>query len=114
MKTIQECVDAGTELLEMKFPGRLANVDDKRLKMWDPELCILALVFGSYEAGLKALGISEEAGENFGFNAYSEEHKDYVALNQAWATAIFKQRTWRSHPVSSFIALFAPPFAIGA
>ncbi|MEU8317120.1 hypothetical protein AB0C33_02015 [Nonomuraea sp. NPDC048881] len=78
-------VDRGFRLLEEKAPRTWRDrVNRADLNMGDPDSCILAQIFGSYTAGLEALGLQIGTfGEmRNGFNAVCpEEHRD---LTEAW------------------------------
>lgn len=68
------------------------KIDLARLKMWDPEDCILGQLYGVYATGLARLELSFEAARDFGFHIVSPDGKDpdvtYEELRDAWVGVI--------------------------
>jgi hypothetical protein len=81
-------VAVGERLLDQRVPGWRRVVDGDALDLASCERCVLGQVFGDYERGLIALGISEEDEviEMYGFNADDEDGSSvsYRSLRAAW------------------------------
>jgi hypothetical protein len=79
MFTIQ--VAAGAALLDMKRPGWREEIDTDRLDVQFYDTCILGQLYGEFDEGLLALGLTyDEAGEHGFCGAFSR----YDVLTDEW------------------------------
>jgi hypothetical protein len=100
--TKAECVEAGMARLDADRPGWWRDLDEHSLDMRSGRDDVLGRVYGSFFAGLRALGLfdgSDACGVRFGFiHAQAWDEARGVArssagdLARAWACAIGERR----------------------
>lgn len=95
MSNAAQAVAKGVELLdrEVDFSASLTNwrskIDLDSLVMSDVNWCVLGQIYGSYDNGLRALGLSERMSREHGFitdDAFGSG--DFVELTREWKNAL--------------------------
>lgn len=99
METMADRVQRGVALLDQRVPDWRERIDVERLDMAVSAHCVLGQLNGGhrtptpYTAGLDALGLDYQGGEEHGFELHGRgERADYllayVALRYLWVAAI--------------------------
>jgi hypothetical protein len=60
-------VQAGATFLDELMPDWTSRIDPERLSMASKDDCIIAQLFGSYETGVRRLGVCVSEARRFGF-----------------------------------------------
>ena len=85
-------VASGANYLDVVAPEWVSKIDLGSLGMAWPKSCVLGQVFGSYETGLRRLGLDEAYAQGNGFNIGSNgQYIQFVAypfLKAAWMREI--------------------------
>lgn len=87
--SVEERVRRGIALLDKKGPENWrTNIDLSDLDLKDPWDCVLGKVYGTFSAGVLALGIGSLA-SRYGFNVYESTNwhyhdAEYDALEVEW------------------------------
>lgn len=76
-------VRRGVDLLDAEVPTWRDKIDPSRLHLTNCKECVLGQVFGSYEAGLNALGLTWDAAD-YGFSLESESPQQWAWLTRTW------------------------------
>lgn len=79
-------INAGIKLLDSEVPNWRGKIDIDELDLGSCSVCVLGQVFGDYDDGIEALGVS---GYDYGFNTMS----DMSGLTAAWKEALGKNNT---------------------
>ena len=85
MITLQQAearVALGAYLLDISATGWRDRVNPGTLLTQSGARCPLGQTYGSYFAGIKALGLDAQLASELGF--FSEEREDYPKLDMAW------------------------------
>ena len=90
---------AGAEFLDTKIPGWDMKIDPGRLKIGHGEACALGQLFGNFENGQKALGLSDAIAQQYGFFARNRRRDSYRALDAAWQRLLAERRAIRTRQV---------------
>jgi Uri superfamily endonuclease len=77
-----KAVDHGAALLDERLPGWRRVIDPDGLELRHCSECILGQLFGDYDRGLQALGLSEDDASTHGF--YRPARSTWERLNAAW------------------------------
>lgn len=88
-----KAASVGARLLDEKHPGWAGEVDLDKLDMRHGNRCVLGLVYGSYENGLRVLGLSgdRETTNTHGFHAF--HGRSYERLDRVWKKEIASRRS---------------------
>ena len=80
----------GAALLDMKRPGWRAEINLETMLIRKFNLCVLAQLYGSYEEGLRVLGLLEDFEEVFrhGFSLPSGMGQPWALLQEEWELLI--------------------------
>lgn len=81
-------VGRGVALLDEHNPDWREHVDSHSLNMSSSCGCVLGQVYGSYDAGLAALGMSEFGSEPSRFGFFTWGRQRWWHLEAAWRKAI--------------------------
>src|SRR5437667_4843660 len=90
---LYQFIQNGIDLLDEKKPGWYQKIDLECLWLADCHGCILGQLYGSYAAGLNALGLS--SGWNHGFSSLFP--KNFSIMGKIWVNEIMKQQLKHTH-----------------
>ncbi len=80
----EEDVLRGVALLDAEVPRWRERVKPKRLHLVNCKECVLGQVFGDFESGFNALGLTWYDAESYGFVLDSGDPHRYGWLTRAW------------------------------
>lgn len=86
MNAYEEAIARGTALLDRERPGWRKRVKPSKLHLADCHTCVLGQVYGSFDSGLSALGLTYFDAEDYGFllPANRDNTGHYGWLTRAW------------------------------
>lgn len=106
---LQVAAAKGAERLDEVHEGWAAAIDAEAIDVWHIDSCVTALLFGSYEKGLEAMGISpsnDGAVIDHGLAVADDwlddlisDHariKSHEMLNAYWRAEVGRRRVWQS------------------
>jgi hypothetical protein len=84
-------VARGAGLLDRKMQHWRRKVNAEALSVSSVRSCVLAQVYGSYEAGIKELGLSRAEAVSYGFiwrAGHWDDDAERAALDEAWRAQV--------------------------
>lgn len=82
----------GAKILDKSFPNWWEKISLGRLRMSEPDTCILGQLYGSYKQGCEELDLKRRERIRNGFLLPDEHHVTrYARLRLAWKTEIEKR-----------------------
>lgn len=100
MMNHKENVERGIALLNNHLPGWHEDVDLETLDQRTTLVCVLAQVFGSYDEGRRALGVSNRNASDYGFLIVLDaaDIKEWEHLTNEWKAQITAIRNAETKP----------------
>jgi hypothetical protein len=94
MRSVFDKVQAGMRVLDKRSPGWFLAMNPATLNIISTEDCVLGQVFGSWDAGLRALHIGDLPKQQveLGFNLRGLGAWQIFSLNREWRTRIMARQ----------------------
>ena len=80
--TPEERAEKGAALLDERLPGWRTQIDVDGLELRWCSACVLGQLFGDYDRGVAALGLTKQEEREYGFWVPRESW--YTRLTEAW------------------------------
>ncbi|HUO50318.1 MAG TPA: hypothetical protein VMU25_02015 [Candidatus Paceibacterota bacterium] len=85
--------ELGANILDQKLPGWARKVAGKHIYISNPNMCILARLFGSYTRGLDTLGIEGTEADRFGFRVSLKTREGDVRVHNS---TYYYRKAWEA------------------